>query len=178
MVTKKGYLMIKIKIQGLNMGNSNFVTSSLLSVPALLLHVLALPVFFLGFILGYQSTWQVSFLNAGLGTVFNALMLMCILIGVLSASRIPMSATRRHLHLNWWQYGLWSLAEVIVFASFAALYMALIHGDYGYFPALKRLCLVTQMITSLKSSISDTQVLTLSLLNSPLCEVCCFVGCE
>lgn len=128
--------MIKIKIQGLNMGNSNFVTSSLLSVPALLLHVLALPVFFLGFILGYQSAWQVSFLNAGLGIVFNALMLMCILIGVLSASRIPMSATRRHLHLNWWQYGLWSLAEVIVFASFAALYMALIHGDYGYFPAL------------------------------------------
>ena len=39
-----------------------------------------------------------------------------------------------------------------------------------------RLWLVTQMITSLKSSISDTQVLTLSLLNSALCWVCCFVG--
>lgn len=118
------------------MSNSRFVTSSLLSVSALLLHVLAMPVFFLGFILIYQSDWMISFLNTGLGVVFNVLMLMCILIGVMCASRIPMTATRKHLRLNWWQYGLWSLAELIVFACFAALYMALVYGDYGYFPAL------------------------------------------
>ena len=118
------------------MNNSHFVTSSLLTIPALLLHVLAMPVFFLGVILVYESSWQMEFLNAGLGVVFNTLMLMCILIGVLCASRIPMTATRKHLHLGWWQYGLWSLAELIVFACFAALYMALVYGDYGYFPAL------------------------------------------
>lgn len=114
----------------------NKIPRSILSVTTLLLHVLAMPVFFLGFILIYQSDWMLRFLNAGLGVVFNALMLTCILIGVLCASRIPMTATRKHLRLNWWQYGLWSLAELIVFICFAALYMALTYGDYGYFPAL------------------------------------------
>jgi len=112
------------------------IPDSILSVPTLLLHVLALPVFFLGFILIYQSTWTISFLDAGIGVVFNVLMLTCILIGVLCGSRIPMTALRAHLHLTWWQYILWSLAEVIVFACFAALYMALIYHTYGYFPAL------------------------------------------
>jgi len=112
------------------------IPSSLLSTPTLLLHVLAMPVFYLGFILVYRSEWMIRFLDAGLGTVFNVLMLMCILIGVMCASRIPMTVTRRHLHLNWWYYVLWSFAEVVVFTCFAALYMALVYGDYGYFPAL------------------------------------------
>ena len=112
------------------------IPDSILSVTTLLLHVIAIPVFFLGFTLVYQSEWMISFLDAGLGTVFNVLMLMCILIGVLCASRIPMTAVRASLHMNWWQYSLWSLAELIVFACFAALYMALVHRTYGYFPAL------------------------------------------
>ncbi len=112
------------------------IPSSLLSVPTLLTHVIALPAFFLGFILIYDSQWISSFLDAGLGIVFNALMLTCILIGVLCASRIPMTAVRTHLHLSWWLYTLWTFAEIIVFSAFAALYMALVYGDYGYFPAL------------------------------------------
>lgn len=112
------------------------IPSSLLSVPTLLTHVLAMPAFFLGFILIYDSEWIRTFLDAGLGVVFNALMLTCILIGVLCASRIPMTAVRSYLRLNWWQYALWSFAEMIAFSAFAALYMALVYGDYGYFPAL------------------------------------------
>ena len=112
------------------------IPDSVLSVTTLLLHVLVMPVFFLGFILIYRSAWMLAFLDAGLGVVFNALMLTCILIGVLCASRIPMTAVRKHLHLGWWQYALWSFAEVIVFSCFAALYMALVHRTYGYFPAL------------------------------------------
>lgn len=120
------------------MNNSHFVTSSLLSVTTLLLHVLAMPVFYLGFILVYRSQWMIAFLDSGLGVVFNVLMLMCILIGVMCASRIPMTVYRAylHTHMNWWHYGLWSLAEIVVFSCFAALYMALVYGDYGYFPAL------------------------------------------
>ena len=128
--------MTKMPIQGLNMSKKHFVTASLLSVTTLLLHVIAMPVFYLGFILIYQSQWMIEFLDAGLGAVFNVLMLTCILIGVLCSSRIPMTAVRKHLHLNWWQYGLWSLAELVVFSCFAALYMALVLRDYGYFPAL------------------------------------------
>ena len=124
------------------------IPRSILSVTTLLLHVLAMPVFFLGFILIYQSDWMIRFLDAGLGVVFNVLMLTCILIGVLCASRIPMTATRKHLSLNWWQYTLWSLAELIVFTCFAALYMALTYGDYGYFPALG-MCLQIAFATML-----------------------------
>ena len=111
------------------------IPASILSAPTLLLHVLAMPVFYLGFILIYRSAWMLAFLDAGLGAVFNVLMLMCILIGVMCASRIPMTLTRNSLNLNWWYYVLWSFAEIVVFSCFAALYMALVYGDYGYFPA-------------------------------------------
>ena len=113
------------------------IPASLVSVPMLLLHCIVLPVFFLGYILIYDSLWIDRFLETGNGTVFNTLMLTCILIGVLCASRIPMTATRRNLlPLSWWKYALWSLGEIMVFACFAALYMALVYGTYGYFPAL------------------------------------------
>ncbi len=113
------------------------IPASLLSLVSMLLHVIAIPVFYLGFILVYQSQWINLFLDAGRQMlVFNALMLTCILIGILCASRIPITAVRKHLRFTWWQYALWSLAEIVVFSCFAALYMALIYGSYGYFPAL------------------------------------------
>jgi len=119
------------------MNKYRFVTTSIMSIPMMLLHCLALPVFFLGFILIYSSTWIDGFLLAGNGVVFNALMLTSILIGIMCASRIPMTVFRTHISpLSWWKYALWSFGEVFVFACFAALYMALIYGDYGYFPAL------------------------------------------
>ena len=113
------------------------IPASLLSIVSMLLHVIALPVFYLGFILVYQSQWMNRFLDANRQMlVFNALMLTCILIGILCASRISVTSVRKHLHFTWWQYALWSLAEIVVFTCFAALYMALIYGDYGYFPAM------------------------------------------
>lgn len=112
------------------------IPSSLLSVPTLLTHILAIPAFFLGFILIYDSQWISAFLDTGLGIVFNTLILTSILIGVLCASRIPMTAVRTHLRMNWWHYVLWTVAEIIAFSAFAALYMALVYGNYGYFPAL------------------------------------------
>lgn len=112
------------------------IPASLLSIVTMLVHVIAIPVFYLGYILLYESRWMVEFLNAGNGDVFNTLMLTCILIGILCASRIPVTAVRKQIRMSWWQYALWSFAEVFVFSCFAALYMALIYGTYGYFPAL------------------------------------------
>ena len=111
--------------------------ASLLSLTMLFLHCIIVPVFYLGFILIYSSAWIDEFLDSGNGIVFNTLMLTSILIGVMCASRIPMTATRsKLLPLSWWQYALWSFAEIFVFSCFAALYMALVYGTYGYFPAL------------------------------------------
>ena len=128
--------MTKTEIKGRNTRYSRFVTSSLLSIMVMLLHVLAMPVFYLAFILIYESQWMLEFLETGYGYMVNALLMSCILIGVMAASRIPMSLIGRSYRLSWWQYALWSFAEVAVFCCFAALYMALIYGDYGYFPAL------------------------------------------
>ena len=115
----------------------------------MLLHILVIPVFFLCFVLLYQSEWMYDFLSMGLGSdrlVLNVLMLMCILLGVLCASRIPMTACRRYIHMSWLPYTLWTLAEQVVFACFAALYMALMYGDYGYFPALG-MCMMLAIAT-------------------------------
>ena len=111
------------------------IPASTLSLTSLLLHVLALPPFFLCFILLYQSEWMVDFLGMGRDmVVFNTLMLMCIMIAVLCGSRIPMTACRKHLHLPWVYYILWSIAEMVLMALFMALYMALMYrGEQGYF---------------------------------------------
>lgn len=114
----------------------NKIPSSILSLTVLLLHVFAMPVFFLGFILIYNSQWMSEFLNAGLGVIFNVLMITSILIGVIGISRFIMTMVGRNGRISWWQYALWSFGEVFVFSCFAALYMALVYGDYGYFPAL------------------------------------------
>ena len=114
----------------------NKIPSSILSLTVLLLHVFAMPVFFLGFILIYNSQWMSEFLNACLGVIFNVLMITSILIGVIGISRIIMTMVGRNGRISWWQYALWSFGEVFVFSCFAALYMALVYGDYGYFPAL------------------------------------------
>ena len=133
--------MTKTNIQGRNTHHSRFVTSSLLSITVILLHIFAMPVFYLAFILIYESQWMLEFLDTGYGYMVNALLISCILIGVMASSRIPMSLIGRSYRLSWWQYALWSFAEVIVFGCFAALYMALVYGDYGYFPALGR-CMI------------------------------------
>ncbi len=112
------------------------IPTSLLSVAAMLVHIIVIPVYLLGFVLIYESRWATAFLGTGNGVVFNILMLTCILLGILCGSRIPMTAVRNRPHMSWWQYSLWSFAEVVVFSCFAALYMALVYGDIGYFPAL------------------------------------------
>lgn len=125
------------------------IPSSLLSLTTMFLHVIAMPVFFLGFILIYQSRWMFRLLDADQNlAVFSTLIVTCILIGVLCASRIPMTACRKYIRITWWQYTLWSLAEIIVFSCFAALFLALLHGSCGYFPALGQcLCMAFAVLS-------------------------------
>lgn len=106
------------------------------SPTAMVMHILALPVFFLGFVLIYQSMWMNVFLGINPGPTINTLLLTCIMIGVMILSRVPMTILCARIHLSWWQYIIWTLVELFVFSCFAALYIALLYGDYGYFPAL------------------------------------------
>jgi len=115
------------------------IPSSLLSVTVMMIHILAIPVFFLGFILIYESRWMFEFLETGSKMVtFNTLMLTSILIGVTLVSRLLMKAIGRHVRMSWWQYTAWCFGELFVWSCFAALYMALVYGNFGYFPALAK----------------------------------------
>lgn len=114
------------------------IPSSILSITSLLMHIIALPLFFLGFVLMYDSKWITAFIGSEqvmATTVFNTLMLTSILIGIMCASRIPMTVARKEVKLAWWQYISWCVFEISVFSAFAALYMAITLGC-GYFTAL------------------------------------------
>lgn len=116
------------------------IPSSILSVPALLVHIIAVPLFFLGFVLMYDSVWLNDIISGGTGNndqiVFNTLMVTSILLGVICAWRIPVTAIRKNVSMSWWFYICWSLVELIIFSAFAALYLALTYKSYGYFPAM------------------------------------------
>lgn len=124
------------------------IPNSILSLTSLLMHILAIPAFFLCFILLYRPEWGITFLDMGRQMlVFNILMLMCIMLGILCASRIPMVVNRKHLCLRWTHYILWILAEMVVTALFMGLYMTLMYrGEYGYFPTTGK-CLLLIIAT-------------------------------
>lgn len=112
------------------------IPASFHSITATMLHIIGIPVFFIGFVLIYESSWMVRFLEIAQGTTFNTLMLVSILTGILCLSRIAMFFITGRVRLSWWQYSIWSFLEVFIYSCFAALYMALVYGTYGYFPAL------------------------------------------
>lgn len=112
------------------------IPSSFHSLTATILHVIAIPVFFIGFVLIYESHWMLRYMDIGPGSTINTLLLASILVGVELLSRILMLNVGRNVRLNWWQYTIWTLGELFVFSCFAALYMALLYGTLGYFPAL------------------------------------------
>ena len=81
-------------------------------------------------------------MSAGRHT-FNLLMVMCIILGVLCASRIPVTSVRRYLRdFTWLRYILWCLAEMAAMSAFVALYLTLMarqwqpDGGSSYFSTL------------------------------------------
>lgn len=120
------------------------IPKKLLSVPSLLAHVLVIPAFLLFFVLIYSPEWIVNMLDMQAGKhTFNLLMIMCIVLGVLCASRIPVTSVRKYLHnFNWLRYILWCLAEIAGMSAFVALYLTLMarvwqpDGGASYFATL------------------------------------------
>lgn len=120
------------------------------SVKVLLLHVLGIPLFWLGFVQLYRPEWMLRLLNLPIGDntgqhiTFHILMIMCIMIALLCATRIPLTAVRKHIRFNALQYILFCIGELALISLFSALYLTLIlngaHGrvDTPYFPMLAR----------------------------------------
>jgi hypothetical protein len=100
-----------------------------------LIFMIALPIFWLSFVLVYQPMRVVEMLEMERHMLnFNTTIIMCILLGVMIISRGLLMAIHRTLRLNGWKFVIWELAELLTMSLFTALYMTLMyHGEYAYF---------------------------------------------
>ncbi|MBR6018402.1 MAG: LytTR family transcriptional regulator [Paludibacteraceae bacterium] len=110
------------------------------SLSSLLTHALVIPVWMLVFYLLYEPAWAMGWLDMGQGkSTFNLLMIMCIVLGVISLSRIIMKAYRKWIPLTWLRYAVWYACEWLAMSLFVGMYMALMYkGEYPYFAAVGR----------------------------------------
>lgn len=133
------------------------IPKKLLEVPSLLAHVLIIPAYYLFFVLIYRPSWMIDMLDMHADKmIFNLLMLMCIVLGVLCASRIPVTCVRKRLNLQWLHYILWSLAEIAVITAFCALYLTLMNNY-----------LLGEVVTSYFGTLGWTAAMTGSILLYP-----------
>lgn len=97
--------------------------------------VVALPVFWLSFVLLYQPQMWVNLLNMPTTSFnFNATIIMCILFGVMLISRGILLAVHRSFDMSWSKIIQWEVCELLVMSMFTALYITLMyHGQYPYF---------------------------------------------
>ena len=110
--------------------------------------VVALPLFWLSFVLLYQPQMWVKLLDMETASLnFNATIIMCILLGVVLISRGILLAVHNTLRMNWSRIIQWELCEVLSMSMFAALYVTLMyHGEYPYFHVVGK-CLYALLLT-------------------------------
>ena len=110
--------------------------------------VIALPLFWLSFVLLYQPQMWVKLLDMETVSLnFNATIIMCILLGVVLISRGILLAVHNTLRMNWFRIIQWELCEVLAMSMFTALYVTLMyHGEYPYFYMVGK-CLYALLLT-------------------------------
>ena len=110
--------------------------------------VIALPLFWLSFVLLYQPQMWVKLLDMETASLnFNATIIVCILLGVVLISRGILLAVHNTLRMNWSRIIQWELCEVLAMSMFAALYVTLMyHGEYPYFHVVGK-CLYALLLT-------------------------------
>ena len=125
------------------MQNNKGISRSFFDFPVQIVHFVGLPVFFLLFILIYEPSGIVAFLDeGGVYMEFNVVILACILLLVLVGTRLAFFFLRKVMNPTALAYAGWCAAEVFLFSCFGAMYMALItHGQavqYNFFSILPR----------------------------------------
>lgn len=146
------------------------------SVTSLLLHVLVIPVWIVLFYLLYEPQWAVSWLdmgapNSGEMMTFNLLMIMCIVMGILLASRILMILFRKWIPLVWLRYVVWILCEWAAMSLFVGMYMALMYkGEYLFFNAAGRSAIILIGSMFYPYAIIETTLALFGVLDEPRIE--------
>ena len=110
--------------------------------------LLALPLFWLCFVLLYQPDMWVNLLNMPTTSLnFNATIIMCILFGCMLISRGILLVIHHTLHMNWSKMIQWQVCELLVMSMFTALYVTLMHqGAFPYFNIVGK-CLYGLLMT-------------------------------
>ena len=93
---------------------------------SMLLHAVALPVFFLLFVVFYEPFAIKSLLTMENSSfTFNVTMLFCILLTSMSITRSWLYFICKVRSLSRIEYGLWCIAEVLIVSLFMAMYLSL-----------------------------------------------------
>lgn len=111
-------------------------------------YFLAIPVFFMCFILIYVPFGAREFFDAGRDMyAFNVTMCICIIFGCAVAVRSIFYSIFRKREISYLGYSFWCLGEVMVMSLFCALYMWLIYRiQMPYFSVLgtcAKICILT-----------------------------------
>lgn len=108
---------------------------------AQVIYILVLPFFFFVFCMLYDPFRIQDYYSFGpFSPGVHLLLLSCILLVWLILSRTVFHFLYREFSLQWWQYALWCLGEVLVVSAFMALYTTLMRHEQNYFSVLA-LCL-------------------------------------
>lgn len=129
--------------------NMNKLPAIFTALRSNLTFILAMPVFWLCFVLLYQPSSIVELLHMGKELLnFNTTIIMCILLGVMIVSRSVLMVLHRTLNLNWWKFIVWEMAELLTMSLFAALYLTLMYrGEFAYFQMVGQCLFYLLMIT-------------------------------
>jgi hypothetical protein len=119
----------------------NGIPRTLKTMKAQVLHFVALPLFFLFFIVLYGPVGDQELLQVGRGNpyYFNATMMTCIILGIITGMRIGFHFIWRSKPLAIGWYIGWCVGELILMALFCGLYICLrSRTEIPYFFAVGR----------------------------------------
>ena len=125
-----------------DMRSQNELPQDFHKFPSQIIHFLGIPVFFVFFVLLYRPEGTVSFLDMNRDIMeFNLIMVGCILLGVLVATRLAFFFLKKVFHPSNTVYIGWCAVECLVFCLFTGLYMFLMEGKTDTYFTVVTKCL-------------------------------------
>ncbi|MBO4499439.1 MAG: LytTR family transcriptional regulator [Bacteroidaceae bacterium] len=105
--------------------------------PATVIHFLTIPFFFFDYILLFTPLGMIEMLDMDQGNaIFNISIISCILLGVLTTTRITMHFLLKSIYINYVLYGIWCLCEIFSASMLSAMFFSLYSGTIPFFNAL------------------------------------------
>lgn len=119
------------------------VPRALYKMPAQVMFMTVVPIFYFLFILAYKPFDMQAFLDAGSGRfTLNLIIGTLIVLGVTALSRMLLFLLKRILDLNWPLYALWCLGEVVLSGLFLSIPMGIGWAGIRPYFSVMSLCIL------------------------------------